>query len=153
MIKILFVCHGNICRSTMAEFVMKELVRQAGLAEQFYIASAATSREEIGNDTHWGTKEKLREEGIPFTKRQAVQICRKDYDRYDYIIYFDSENKHEIRRICGEDTAHKVYSLLSFAGVHRDVADPWYTGNFDQTYDDVWAGCQAFLRFLRNDME
>lgn len=151
MIKILFVCHGNICRSTMAEFVMKELVRQAGLAEQFYIASAATSREEIGNDTHWGTKEKLREKGIPFSKRQAVQIRNEDYAAYDYIIYFDSENKYEIRRICGDDRAHKVHSLLSFAGMHRDVADPWYTGNFDQTYEDVWTGCQALLKFLKRD--
>ena len=151
MIKILFICHGNICRSTMAEFVMKELVRRAGLADAFYIASAATSREEIGNDTHWGTKEKLREEGIPFTKRQAVQLCKTDYGRYDYLIYFDSENKHEIRRICGEDTDHKIYALLSFAGLQRDVADPWYTGNFDQTYEDVWTGCQAFLQFLCKD--
>ena len=151
MIKILFICHGNICRSTMAEFVMKELVRRAGLADVFYIASAATSREEIGNDTHWGTKEKLREEGIPFTKRQAVQLCKTDYGRYDYLIYFDSENKHEIRRICGEDTDHKIYALLSFAGLQRDVADPWYTGNFDQTYEDVWTGCQAFLQFLCKD--
>ena len=85
MIKVLFVCHGNICRSTMAEFVMKELVRQRGIADLFYIASAATSREEIGNDTHWGTKEKLREQGIPFTKRKAVQITKADYEAYDYI--------------------------------------------------------------------
>lgn len=130
---------------------MKELVRQAGLAEQFYIASAATSREEIGNDTHWGTKEKLREKGIPFSKRQAVQIRNEDYAAYDYIIYFDSENKYEIRRICGDDKDHKVHSLLSFAGMHRDVADPWYTGNFDQTYEDVWTGCQALLKFLKRD--
>ncbi len=151
MIKILFVCHGNICRSTMAEFVMKELVRQAGLTTQFYIASAATSREEIGNDTHWGTKEKLREKGIPFSKRQAVQIRKEDYAKYDYIIYFDRENKDEICRICGDDKAHKVHALLSFAGIHRDVADPWYTGNFDQTYEDVWTGCQALLKFLKKD--
>lgn len=152
MIKILFVCHGNICRSTMAEFVMKELVRRAGMADAFYIASAATSREEIGNDTHWGTKEKLREEGIPFTQRQAVQIRKEDYTKYDYIIYFDSENRYEICRICGEDRADKVHSLLSFAGIHRDVADPWYTGNFDQTYEDVWTGCQALLKFLKKDI-
>lgn len=148
MISILFVCHGNICRSTMAEFVMKELVRREGLDDAFYIASAATSREEIGNDTHWGTKEKLREKGIPFTKRKAVQITRKDYDSYDYIVYFDYENKMEIRRICGEDREHKVYSLLSFAGIDRDVADPWYTGNFNQTYDDVLLGCQELLAYL-----
>ena len=101
MIKVLFVCHGNICRSTMAEFVMKELVRQRGIADLFYIASAATSREEIGNDTHWGTKEKLREQGIPFTKRKAVQITKADYEAYDYIVGFDRENDYEIRRICG----------------------------------------------------
>lgn len=148
MHKILFVCHGNICRSTMAEFVMKELVRQKGLSHEFYIASAATSREEIGNDTHWGTKEKLRQEGIPFTKRKAVQITKHDYDIYDYIIGFDRENDDEIRRICGPDTEKKVYSLLSFAGIDRDVADPWYTGNFDKTYEDVDTGCRALLDLL-----
>lgn len=148
MHKILFVCHGNICRSTMAEFVMKELVRQKGFSHEFYIASAATSREEIGNDTHWGTKEKLRQEGIPFTKRKAVQITKHDYDIYDYIIGFDRENDDEIRRICGPDTEKKVYSLLSFAGIDRDVADPWYTGNFDKTYKDVDTGCRALLNLL-----
>lgn len=148
MYKILFVCHGNICRSTMAEFVMKELVRQKGLSYEFYIASAATSREEIGNDTHWGTKEKLRQEGIPFTKRKAVQLTKHDYDIYDYIIGFDRENDDEIRRICGPDTEKKVYSLLSFAGIDRDVADPWYTGNFDKTYEDVNMGCHALLNLL-----
>ena len=131
MHKILFCCHGNICRSTMAEFVMKELVRQRGIADLFYIASAATSREEIGNDTHWGTKEKLREQGIPFTKRKAVR-----------------ENDYEIRRICGPDDDGKVYSLLSFAGLDREVADPWYTGNFDKTYEDVDMGCRALLAYI-----
>lgn len=148
MHKILFCCHGNICRSTMAEFVMKELVRQRGLSDAFYIASAATNREEIGNDTHWGTKEKLRQHGIPFTRRRAVQLTRDDYDAYDYIVGFDRENDREIRRICGPDTAGKVYSLLSFAGLSRDVADPWYTGNFDKTYEDVDMGCRALLAHI-----
>ena len=148
MIKVLFVCHGNICRSTMAEFVMKELVRQRGIADLFYIASAATSREEIGNDTHWGTKEKLREQGIPFTKRKAVQITKADYEAYDYIVGFDRENDYEIRRICGTDDDGKVYSLLSFAGLDREVADPWYTGNFDKTYEDVDMGCRALLAYI-----
>lgn len=148
MIKVLFVCHGNICRSTMAEFVMKELVRQRGIADLFYIASAATSREEIGNDTHWGTKEKLREQGIPFTKRKAVQITKADYEAYDYIVGFDRENDYEIRRICGPDDDGKVYSLLSFAGLDREVADPWYTGNFDKTYGDVDMGCRALLAYI-----
>ena len=148
MIKVLFVCHGNICRSTMAEFVMKELVRQRGIADLFYIASAATSREEIGNDTHWGTKEKLREQGIPFTKRKAVQITKADYEAYDYIVGFDRENDYEIRRICGPDDDGKVYSLLSLAGLDREVADPWYTGNFDKTYEDVDMGCRALLAYI-----
>lgn len=149
MIRILFVCHGNICRSTMAEFVMKELVRQAGLEREFHIASAATSREEIGNDTHWGTKEKLREQGIPFTARKAVQLTKADYRDYDYLIGFDDENDREIRRICGGDPDHKVHRLLEFAGLKRDVADPWYTGNFDQTYADVDLGCRALLQYLQ----
>lgn len=149
MTSILFICHGNICRSPMAEFYMKHLVSGHGCADMFHIASAATSREEIGNDIHWGTKEKLRDEGIPFARRGAVQLCREDYEAYDYLVYFDEENKHEIRRIAGEDTAHKVYALLSFAGITRDVADPWYTGNFDATYADVEMGCQAFWEFLQ----
>ncbi len=148
MIKIFFVCHGNICRSTMAEFVMKELVRQRGLSDEFLIASAATSREEIGNDTHWGTKEKLRQHGIPFTPRRATQIAKNDYHLYDYIITFDQENATEVRRICGPDTEKKVRSLLSFAHIHRDVADPWYTGNFDKTYEDVDKGCKALLEHI-----
>lgn len=141
MIKVLFVCHGNICRSPMAEFYMQHLVAEKGRTKDFHIASAATSREEIGNAIHWGTKEKLRDEGIPYSRRKARQITPQDYEDYDYLIYFDSENKGEIRRLLGPDTAQKVYSLLSFAGLSRDVADPWYTGNFDATYDDVSLGC------------
>lgn len=148
MIKILFICHGNICRSPMAEFYMQHLVAEKGRTKDFHIASAATSREEIGNAIHWGTKEKLRDEGIPYSRRKARQITPQDYEDYDYLIYFDSENKGEIRRLLGPDTAQKVYSLLSFAGLSRDVADPWYTGNFDATYDDVSLGCQALYDWL-----
>ena len=148
MHSLLFVCHGNICRSTMAEFVMKELVRQAGRAEEFCIASAARSREEIGNDTHSGTKEQLEKHGIPFTRRHAVQIKRSDYDQYDLILVFDQENIREVRRICGPDAEHKVYSLADFAHLGRDIADPWYTGDFVRTYDDVSACCQALLAQL-----
>jgi len=148
MIKVLFVCHGNICRSPMAEFYMQHLVAEKGRTKDFHIASAATSREEIGNAIHWGTKEKLRDEGIPYSRRKARQITPQDYEDYDYLIYFDSENKGEIRRLLGPDTAQKVYSLLSFAGLSRDVADPWYTGNFDATYDDVSLGCQALYDWL-----
>ena len=148
MIQVLFVCHGNICRSPMAEFYMQHLVAEKGRTKDFHIASAATSREEIGNAIHWGTKEKLRDEGIPYSRRKARQITPQDYEDYDYLIYFDSENKGEIRRLLGPDTAQKVYSLLSFAGLSRDVADPWYTGNFDATYDDVSLGCQALYDWL-----
>lgn len=148
MIKILFICHGNICRSTMAEFVFKDLVAKEGWADQFYIESAATSREEIGNDTHPGTKRKLTEVGIPYTKRKARQVTRQDYDTYDYLIIMDQENQSGLNRIIGADSDKKVFKLLDFAGQNRDIADPWYTGNFDETYDDVVEGCQALLEKL-----
>lgn len=148
MKNILFVCHGNICRSTMAEFVMKDLVRKAGREEEFHIQSAATHRDEIGSDTHYGTKEILKLKGVPFTPRHAVQMVKADYEKYDLIIGMDSENMTYIKRIIGEDTDNKVHLLLSFAGEKRSVADPWYTGDFDKTYDDVVKGCTALLQGL-----
>lgn len=148
MKNILFVCHGNICRSTMAEFVMKDLVRKAGCEEEFHIQSAATHRDEIGSDTHYGTKEILKLKGVPFTPRHAVQMVKADYEKYDLIIGMDSENMTYIKRIIGEDTENKVHLLLSFAGEKRSVADPWYTGDFDKTYDDVVKGCTALLQGL-----
>ena len=148
MKNILFVCHGNICRSTMAEFVMKDLVRKAGREEEFHIQSAATHRDEIGSDTHYGTKEILKLKGVPFTSRHAVQMVKADYEKYDLIIGMDSENMTYIKRIIGEDTENKVHLLLSFAGEKRSVADPWYTGDFDKTYDDVVKGCTALLQGL-----
>lgn len=148
MKNILFVCHGNICRSTMAEFVMKDLVHKAGREEEFHIQSAATHRDEIGSDTHYGTKEILKLKGVPFTPRHAVQMVKADYEKYDLIIGMDSENMTYIKRIIGEDTENKVHLLLSFAGEKRSVADPWYTGDFDKTYDDVVKGCTALLQGL-----
>ncbi len=148
MIKILFVCHGNICRSPMAEFVMKELVRRAGREHEFLIESAATSREEIGNDIHYGTRTKLREMGIPFSRRAARQITNADYDEFDYLVAMDDENEYYMNRWWAPDDEHKIVRLLSFAGKSRDIADPWYTGNFDQTYDDILEGCTAFLSKL-----
>ena len=133
----------------MAEFVMKELVRRAGLEDDFLIESAATSREELGNDMHYGTRTKLREQGIPFTRRAARQIRPDDYDRYDYLVAMDDENLYYMNRCWGGDPKNKIRMLLSFAGKDRDIADPWYTGNFDQTYEDVLEGCQAFLSSLR----
>lgn len=148
MIKILFICHGNICRSPMAEYVMKDMVRKAGREEAFEIASAATSREEIGNDIHRGTKAKLQEVGIPFERRRARQVTRADYEAYDYLILMDRENKRGLARIINADPENKIHMLLSFAGKDRDIADPWYTGNFDETYADIMEGCQAFLSWL-----
>ena len=145
MTKILFICHGNICRSPMAEFVMKELVRRAGLEHEFLIESAATSREEIGNDIHYGTRQKLIEQNIPFSRRAARQITRADYDKYDWLVAMDDENIFYMNRCWSPDPEHKIVRLLSFAGETRDIADPWYTGNFDQTYDDIMEGCTAFL--------
>ena len=148
MIKILFDCHGNICRSPMAEFVMKDLVRKAGLENRFLIASKAARRDELGNDTHYGTKAKLRQMGVPFAKRRATLLDRSDYDAYDYLIGMDEENMRDMLRLFGGDPNGKIYKLLRFADEDRDVADPWYTGNFDETYEDVLKGCTALLRMI-----
>ena len=148
MIKVLFICHGNICRSPMAEFVMKDLVKKAGLASQFHIESAATSREEIGNPPHHGTVNKLRQVGIPLIPHRAVQMTKADYEKYDYLIGMDDWNIRNMLRIAGSDPDHKIRKLLSFTDSERDIADPWYTGNFDETYDDIIEGCEAFLHSL-----
>ena len=148
MIKILFICHGNICLSTMAQSVFTHLVKQRNLEFFFEIDSAATSREEIGNPPHHGTVNKLRQERIPLISHRARQMTRRDYDYYDYLIGMDSWNIRNMIRIAGSDPDHKIRKLLSFAGSARDIADPWYTGNFDETYDDIIEGCEAFLRSL-----
>jgi len=132
----------------MAEFVMKDLVRQKGLQEQFLIVSCATSREEIGNDIHYGTRAILKEKGIPVEHRKAVQLKAKDYEVYDYLIAMDSANLRNMKRICRHDTEHKIHLLLDFCTEHRDIADPWYTGNFNETYDDVKVGCEALLNHI-----
>ncbi len=146
MIKILFVCHGNICRSTLAESLMTHLVREAGLSKYFEIYSAATSREEIGNGPHYGTVAKLREKGIPLVPHRAVQMTARDYEYYDYLIGMDSANIRNMNRIAGGDSQGKIDKLLAIAGISRDVADPWYTGDFETTYRDVLIGCQALLQ-------
>lgn len=148
-IALLMVCHGNICRSPMAEFVMKDLAKKAGLSDQLFIASAATSTEEIGNGVHWGTRQKLASVGISTAGKTAVQIKKSDYKTYDYIIGMDQWNMKNMHRFWGGDPDKKLYKLLSFAGNDRDVADPWYTGDFDQTYIDVLAGCEGLLAHLK----
>ena len=152
MIKILFVCHGNICRSTMAESVMTHMAAQRGLSDHFHIASAATSREEIGNPPHYGTVRKLREVSIPVVPHHAVQMTRKDYETYDYLIGMDDWNIRNMQRITGGDPEHKIYKLLEFADATRDIADPWYTGNFDVTYEDIVEGCEALLDKLEGEL-
>ena len=148
MTKILLICQGNICRSVMAEFVMKELCRRAGVDMLFEIDSAAVSCEEIGNDIYPPAKRKLREKGIPFTFHAARQITREDYDYYDYIICADRSNLRWLERIIGEDPAQKVSLMMSWVGETRDVADPWYTGDFEAAYRDIDESCRAILRQL-----
>ena len=151
MIKILFVCHGNICRSTMCESVMTHLVRQENLADQIKIQSAATHNDEIGNPPHYGTARKLKQEGIPLIPHRAVRMTKADYDKYDYLIGMDTANIRNMTKITNGDPKGKIYKLLFFAGSGRDIADPWYTGNFDETYADVTEGCRAFLDYLRKN--
>ena len=148
MIKVLCVCHGNICRSTMAQSVLTHLVTQRGLESAFEIDSAATSREEIGNPPHYGTVNKLRQKNIPVIPHRARQMTQADYEYYDYLIGMDSANIRNMNRIAGGDPEDKFYKLPSFAGLSKDIADPWYTGNFDETYRDVLEGCEAFLDYL-----
>mgnify|MGYP003447915966 FL=1 len=145
MIKVMFVCLGNICRSPMAEFVLKDLVRKKGLENEFYIESSATSYEEVGNDVHYGTVKKLNLLGIPVEHRSARRITKEDYLKFDYIIGMEERNIQNIIRIVGEDKDGKISRLLDFSKNPRDISDPYYTGNFDKTYEDILEGCKAFL--------
>ncbi len=147
-IKVLMICHGNICRSTMAQSVLTHLVAQHHLEDNFLIDSAATSREEIGNPPHYGTVNKLRQVGIPVVPHRAIQMTKEDYNKYDYLIGMDSANIRNMTRIAGGDPEGKIYKLPAFAGSGRDIADPWYTGNFDETYNDVLEGCEALLQHI-----
>ncbi|CDC72860.1 low molecular weight protein-tyrosine-phosphatase [Oscillibacter sp. CAG:155] len=149
MTKILFICHGNICRSPMAEYVMKDLVRQAGLEAQFEIASAATSTEEIGNPVYPPARQKLAEHGIGCSGHAARQLTRQDYETFDVLIGMDSANLRNMRRICGGDPEKKIHLLLDYANrPGQEVADPWYTGDFSKTWEDVLQGCQGLLAAL-----
>ena len=145
MVRILFVCHGNICRSPMAEFVMKDLVRKAGREEEFYIESAATSTEEIGNEVYPPARRKLAEHGIGCKGKTARQMTRRDYERFDLLVGMDSWNLRNMKLICGGDGEEKIHRLLDFTGRPGDVADPWYTGDFEATWRDVLEGCQCLL--------
>ena len=155
MIKIMFVCHGNICRSPMAEFIMKKLVKDAGLQDAFCIASSATSTEEIwhgkGNPVYPPARRELLRHGISCDGKFAVRVQKSDYDRYDLFLVMDSNNLRNIGRIFGADPEHKVHKLLEFAGRTDDVADPWYSDRFDIAYQDIYEGCEALLSYLTKE--
>lgn len=149
MTRILFICHGNICRSPMAEFILKDMVRQKGLEDEFTIESAATSTEEIGNDVYPPAKRELRAHGIPFERRGARQMTRRDYENYDLLIGMDHWNIRNMRRIAGGDPEGKIRLMLDFAGREgEEVADPWYTGDFTEAWNDILQGCSGLLDVL-----
>lgn len=151
MVRVLFICHGNICRSPMAEFVLKDMVKKRRIADKFCIASAATSTEEIGNPVHYGTRNKLQQVGISCKGKYAVQMKKSDYNNYDYILGMDSWNMRNMMRILRSDPEGKVKLLLDYSDSPRDIADPWYTGNFEVTYSDIVEGCEAFLAYLERN--
>lgn len=150
MIKVLFICHGNICRSPMAEFLFKDMVKRFGKEDLVYIESCATSAEEIGNPVHYGTRRILNDLNIDCSKKRARRIRISDYDNFDYLICMDMENKYSLNRIIGNDYKNKVHMLLEYANLNRDISDPWYTGDFNETYKDIMLGLNAFYHFLFN---
>ncbi len=152
MPSILFLCHGNICRSPMAEFVMKDRLRQAGLQDDVHVESAALHRDEIGSDTHYGTKGILDSYRIPYEPRAARLATKADYEQFDYLIGMDRYNMRDLRTLYHNDPQHKLSLLMEWVGESRDVADPWYTGDFQTTFDDVDAACVALVEHLKNSL-
>jgi len=157
MIKIMFVCHGNICRSPMAEFIMKKLVAEKGMQDEFYVCSSATSTEEIcngkGNPVYPPAKRELAKHGISCEGKTAVQLNGSDSDKYDLFIGMDRANIRNMKKILGSKTEEKIYKLLSFAGRSDDVSDPWYSGDFETAYNDIYDGCVGLMEFLLKDLK
>ncbi|MGN1080888.1 MAG: low molecular weight protein-tyrosine-phosphatase [Acutalibacteraceae bacterium] len=148
MTKIMFVCHGNICRSPMAEFVFKNIVSEHGVSNEYVVSSSATSREEIGNPVYPPVQAVLRRHSVPVEPHFARQFTVEDYENYDYVIIMDSVNRRNLLRIIGEDSQNKVHTLLSFAGLECDISDPWYSGEFERSFSDVVLGCTALFEYL-----
>ena len=148
MIKILFICHGNICRSTMAEYIFKDIVRKHNKERDFYIDSAATSREEIGNPVDIRTRKKLEEEGIYCGNHSARQVTKKDYDEFDYLFIMDSENAWGLKRIIQDDPENKIHKLLDFSANPTDIDDPWYTHDFNKCYDQILRACKDIYSYI-----
>ena len=146
MIKLLFVCHGNICRSPMAEFVMKQLVKERGLQDSFFIQSAATSREEIGNPVYPPARRELAKHGLSCTGKTARHLEKEDYDVFDFLIGMEDINLRNMRRICGGDPEGKMHLLLDYTDSPGDIDDPWYTGRFAEVYDQIRRGCEGLLK-------
>lgn len=148
MIKVMFVCLGNICRSPMAEFLLKDMVEKSGMQRDFEIASSGTSSEEYGNPVHPGTKKLLAEKGISVAGKYATQLKREDYIKYDFFLAMEQRNVTSALRIFGGDSENKVVRLLDFTSNPRDIADPWYTGDFQRTYEDIMEGLQCFVEIV-----
>ena len=153
MIRVMFICHGNICRSPMAEFIFKDMIKQLGVSGDFLVESSATSREEIGNDMYPPAKRKLREKGVPFSKRAARQFAKEDYARFDYIFIMERYNFVNLCRIIRDDPEGKVHLMTEFTSLGEDIADPWYSGNFDEAFDQIKEGCRGFLKHLGYDSD
>lgn len=150
MIKVMFVCHGNICRSPMAEFIFKNMVKERAMLDNFYIASCATSTEEIGNSVYPPARRKLMEHNISCDGKRSVQLRKEDYNKFDYLVGMDQKNMRNIFKIIKEDPENKVYKLLDFTSTPKDIADPWYSGDFDTTYNEISEGCKGLFDFINN---
>lgn len=151
MHRIMFVCHGNICRSPMAEFIMKDIVNKAGCGNEYFIASSATSTEEIGNNIYPPAQKELNRRGVPFVSHYAVQLKASDYDKYDLFVIMDRNNEFNICRIFKDDSEHKIHRLLEYAGRNDDVSDPWYSRKFDVAFDDIYEGCMGLFEYLQKN--